>query len=68
MTEPSAADFAVLRDTLPRVWWNLYQGSLAQGFDKVQSFALVQTYILAQNPSGSRPSNDGGPASDIPDT
>ncbi len=52
------------RDFIPRIWWGLYQGCLQTGFDKVQSFALLQTYILSQNPNGIRPNDCTGPKSD----
>lgn len=55
------------RNYLPRAWWNLYQGCLASGFDRLQAFVLLQTYILAQNPSGIRPAPGEGPGSDNPE-
>jgi hypothetical protein len=56
--------FAELRDTVPRMWWNLYQGAVQAGFDQRQAFALVQTFILAQNPNGIRPPESAGPNGD----
>lgn len=53
-----------LRDITTRAWWNIYQGCLSQGFDERQAFNLLQTYILGQNPNGSRPASDIGPRSD----
>ena len=48
-------ELANIRDTLPHLWWALYQGCVSAGFGELQSFALLQTYILAQNPFGIRP-------------
>jgi hypothetical protein len=50
---------AFMRDHLPRVWWNLYQGSLATGFDQQQAMVLVQAWILSQCPAGIRPGHVG---------
>jgi hypothetical protein len=56
------------RELLTRVWWNLYQGCLERGFNEKQSFALVQTYVLAQNAvHGVRPPEESGPKSDNPE-
>jgi len=55
-----------IREVITRVWWNLYQGCLERGFKPNQAFALVQTYILAQNPAGSKPPSESGPESDNP--
>lgn len=55
---------ASMRDAIPRIWWSLYQGCLAAGFDQRQSFGLVQTYILGQNPYGIQPPTDSGPKPD----
>lgn len=65
--QPSDSDYTTLRDSLPRLWWNLYQGSLAQGFDSYQAFVLLQTYILSngsgvQHPKGNGPKADDGSA------
>ena len=60
MLEQSTAE---LREILPRLWWGLYSGCMDSGFDSRQAYALVCTYILAQNPSGIRPSTEGGPES-----
>lgn len=54
------------REVLPRAWWNIYQGCLQAGFNQLQSFSLIQTYILAQNPYGIRPNDSHGPVSDKP--
>jgi hypothetical protein len=54
------------RELVPRMWWNVYQGCVQAGFDSGQSFTLLQTYILAQNPNGIRPNDPQGPASDKP--
>ncbi len=43
---------ANVRDTLPRFWYALYQGNRVAGFNNDQALILLQTYILAQSPSG----------------
>jgi len=40
---------AGIRDVIPRMWRQIYLGCLDQGFSPRQSFALLQTHILAQN-------------------
>lgn len=60
----SDQDIAAMRDAIPRVWWNLYQGSLTVGFDERQSMSLVMAWMMAQNPHGIRPDNLSGPKSD----
>lgn len=52
---------AGIRDTLPQLWWAVYQGCLQVGFDERQSFALLQTFIMGQNPNGSKPCDGSGP-------
>lgn len=32
---------AELRDTLPRMWWAMYQGAIDAGFTEKQAFTLV---------------------------
>lgn len=56
---------ASLRDFIPAGWRAVYNGCLAQGFDEVQAFQLLQTYILSQAPEGIQPPNGQGP--DAPD-
>lgn len=56
---------AGMRDVLPASWRSLYDGCREQGFDTIQAFELVQTYILAQNPHGIHPPDGRGP--DAPD-
>lgn len=63
----SDQDFSQIRDVIPRLWYNFYQGCLQQGFNESQSFALLQTYILSQNPHGIKPPTDQGPPSDNPE-
>jgi len=63
---PSDAEYALFRDHMPRLWRNVYEGCLDQGFNKVQAFILLQTYILSQNPNGIQPGNTPGPESDKP--
>jgi hypothetical protein len=46
---------AQVRDHLPTVWMALYVGCMQAGFSEQQAFSLVQTWILGQNPNGSRP-------------
>ncbi len=45
---------ALLGDILPPLWRRIYIGCVDQGFDESESFKLVQTYILGQNPNGTR--------------
>jgi hypothetical protein len=47
-------DLAQVRDTLPRLWWAIYSGSITAGFSREQSFILLQAYILSQCPVGIR--------------
>lgn len=54
-------ELASIRDTVPPIWWSLYLGSVAVGFDTVQAFALVQTWILSQNSNGIQPPRTNGP-------
>ncbi len=63
--DSGSQDLAAIRDTLPRLWWNLYQGCIVAGFNSQQSLALVNTWILGQNPHGIQPGNPAGPKSDL---
>jgi hypothetical protein len=45
-------DLVSIRENLPRLWWNIYQGSLQTGFDKEQSMWLLGMYILSSSPNG----------------
>lgn len=54
---PPDEEFARLRDTLPRLWWALYQGARQEGFDETQSMALVRTWILSINQRARRVSD-----------
>lgn len=63
----SEEDYVTIRNAIPRLWWNMYQGSLQYGFTPEQAFQLLQTYILAQNPNGIRPPDGHGPSSDDPE-
>lgn len=60
------ASLNLFRETTPRIWWNLYQGCLERGFSQSDSMVLLQTYIMAQGPHGSRPPEGSGPESDKP--
>ena len=60
-------DFIQIRNTMPRLWWNLYQGCLQNGFDERSALSLVQTFILSQNPHGIRPDGPFGPPTDNPE-
>lgn len=57
----------VMRDYHPRAWWNVYQGSIQAGFPPREAFALLQTYILSQNPNGIVLPRGNGPGSDVPE-
>lgn len=60
-------DLVSIRESLPRLWWNIYQGSLQTGFDKEQSMWLLGMYILSSSPSGVTIRHiTGGPDSDNP--
>jgi hypothetical protein len=52
---------ANLRDTMGYLWYALYQGCLAAGFDQRQAFTLTQTYILANGLGTIRPNDADGP-------
>lgn len=56
-----------MREVIPRMWWNLYQGCLQSGFDARQSFSLLNTYILSQNSAGIKPNDGSGPEVDLPE-
>lgn len=56
-TEQSIAN---ARDTFPRLWWSLYVGSIAAGFNPKQAFSLVQTWIIANNVNSVRPNDQDG--------
>lgn len=34
-------------DSLPLIWWRLYENCLASGFNENQSLELVKTHILS---------------------
>jgi hypothetical protein len=55
-------ELAKIRDTVPRLWWNLYQGCLVAGFSERQAFVLLQTKILGEQ--GVYPPREGGPEED----
>ena len=52
MENPTEASFVQIRNNVPRLWWNLYQGCIDCGFDPVQSFALLKISIVSQNVRG----------------
>lgn len=37
--------YSTIRDTLPRLWWNLFEGAKEAGFTTDQAFEIVLTYI-----------------------
>lgn len=54
--------------SLPRFWWNSYQGCLDAGFDKSQAFQLTIATAMAQSARQVvPPSPFDGPKSDNPD-
>jgi hypothetical protein len=57
---------AAIRDSIPRLWWSIYQGTLAAGFNHLEAFALLQTWILSQTPNGIQPPRQSGPDTDDP--
>ena len=48
---------ALLADNFPPMWRRLYLGLVEQGFDEIQSFKLLQTYILSSAAYGVRGSD-----------
>lgn len=54
-------DIAGIRDSVPHLWWGVYQGCLQAGFDERQAFALVETFILSSFSGGIRPPDVSGP-------
>lgn len=55
---------AAFRETIPRLWWTIYQGALQAGFDPKQAFACLTSYILSQSPGGIRPDSPPQPEPD----
>ena len=51
---------ATLRDSIPRTWWSVYQGSKAVGFTHEQAFSLLHTYILSQGRNSVKPGDVHG--------
>ena len=50
---------AAARDTIPRLWRQVYLGSIDAGFKPSEAFKLTQTYILASsNQNGIQPPNE----------
>ena len=45
---------ASLGESFPLLWRSIYRNCLLEGFDKSESFRLVQTYILSNAPNGIR--------------
>lgn len=46
-----------LGENLPPLWRHLYLGCISEGFIEMESFKLVQTFILSQAPNGVRGSD-----------
>ncbi len=38
---------AAIRETLPAMWWGMYQGCIDQGFSTEQAMSLVEMQILS---------------------
>lgn len=38
-------DLATIRDSLPAMWWSLYQGCIDAGFTETDAMKLVRTFI-----------------------
>lgn len=56
---------AMVRDSLPRYWWSIYQGCLTVGFSDRQVMLLVQTYMMTtQLRNVNLPQPEDGPKSD----
>jgi len=45
---------AFLAEMLPPFWKRLYDNCKKAGFEEPEAFKLLQTYILSQNPNGTR--------------
>lgn len=45
---------AFLGDILPCLWRRLYRNCVTEGFSDVQALELVKTFIMSQNPIGSK--------------
>ncbi len=43
---------AKLGDNLPALWRRIYGGCKDKGFTDIESFKLLQTYILSNGPNG----------------
>ncbi len=52
-----------IRDSLPSMWFSLYQGCLDTGFNESQAFNLIQTHVLGLASGGIRPNSENGPDS-----
>ncbi len=48
-------NLATMKELLPPIWMGLFVGCQDAGFNELQAFDLVKTYILSQNPNGTRP-------------
>lgn len=65
--DPKAeAAFVSMRESIPRMWWNLYQGCLEAGFDKSQSMSIVIAHVMGLAAGKIVPPNPDGPDSDKP--
>lgn len=64
LDEYTDEDWTNIRECLPRLWWNTYQGCLLQGFSTQQAFVLLQVYILSQGSGVRFPVEDGPEADD----
>lgn len=45
---------AYLAEALPSMWMRMYKNLQSEGFDKVDAFKALQTYILSNCPFGVR--------------
>jgi hypothetical protein len=56
---------ASARDSVPRLWWALYQGCLQAGFSEIASMALVGTYVLCCGAGVIRPNEAEPPNKEV---
>ena len=69
MVDPKTeSDLLRLREILPRLWWNIYQGCIDAGFKEPHAMLMTQTYVMASVSNNiSPPGTFDGPKTDNPD-
>lgn len=61
MDHKNEQELAAFRDSMPRLWWAIYCGSLAAGFSKSQAMSIVQASVLAAFGKGPQPNTPTEP-------